>query len=151
MKTLSKKHIKSQTLAETVVVAMVFVVAMMVMSKYIKHSLRGRWKSSADSGFGQAFDPKTSSFKTVYQKSGQSENVILMEKQVINQTNEYSDYYDAKTSNEVWFHTSYQIAGPGGVKDANGNYVIANDTSRQPLREVRSEQSTTQWKDLGEQ
>lgn len=147
---LRRKQKKSQTLAETVVVGMVFVVALLVMSKYVKHALRGKWKSTADSGFGQPFDPKESVFKTVYQKSGDTENVILMEKEVIEETDKIKGkYYDPRTTNEVWYHTSYQAAGNQQVKDIDGNLIINSTTSR-PLIEVNSEKSELAWKNFGE-
>lgn len=143
----ARKYIKGQSLAEIAVVSIVFVVAILVMSKYVKNSLRGRWKTSAESGFGQAFDPKESNFKTVYKKSGDTINAIVMEKEVLNSTHAE---YDPKSTNEVWYQMSYQAAGEQGIQDIDGDYIVANDTNRRSLVEMRSEKSELTWKEMGE-
>lgn len=138
MKTQTRK---AQTVVETVIGVFVIVVALIVMSKYFSKYLAGKWQSTADSSYGKAFDPKETEFKQVYHKSGDTVNIIRME----NRTN---TWYKPEVLGDVWYQTSYQVAGPDALVNDIGQEVVAADANRKPLSETNSYSATTQWKEL---
>lgn len=128
---------KAQTVVEFVMIAACFVIAMVVMRKYIQGGLAAKYKSSVDSTLGGQYDPKHGDFSSVSIRSGVTESVSDFETRTREGSND-----------TAYYMVNWMASGPDEVKNVNNVTMLKQDPSRVPMTSRSMEYSELSWKNF---